>query len=281
MQRFRKIGVLGIIFLAMILVAMFLSSCSRDQESERAETEKRFSPDQEAGFSDSAIAQPGYEDWHEYFDEFLVVYCPPDSELIARVPAISKRIKEVMIENAVRLKVNVPTPSIFFLYHNTTEIQERTDCDNSCVRGNIFHYMIYTPLGEQIMVRLLQDFDPDGCPYQYCYEGLVTYLNYSGENYVEKGYIHMFNETLPELSELIDNEKYLALDTALRTEVSASLAEYLLAPPNSPDKFLTLFKRNDASPADALAAVFEMTVEELEQGWHEYLSEHSGIKMEY
>jgi hypothetical protein len=281
MLRLRRISVTAIVFLTLCLAAMFLNSCSREQESGQAETEKRFSADQEAGFSDSTIAQPGYEDWHEYFDEFLVVYCPPDSDLIARVPAIAKRIKEVMVENAVRLKVNVPIPSIFFLYHNTTEIQERTDCDNSCVRGNIFHYMIYTPLGEPIMVRLLQDFDPDGCPYQYCYEGLVTYLNYSGENYVEKGYIHMFNETLPRLAELINNEKYLALDTALRTEVSASLVEYLLAPPNSPEMFLTLFKRNDSNPADALKAVYEMTVEELELGWQEYLREHSGIKMEY
>lgn len=281
MRSFTKANVWGLIFLTLALIVMVLGACSGDKESGRSDSEKKFSPDQEPGFTDSTLTKPGYEDWHEYFDEFLVVYCPPDSELIARVPAIAKRIKEVMIENAVRLKVNVPIPSIFFLYHNTTEIQERTDCTNSCVIGNIFHYMIFTPLGEPIMVRLLQDFDPDGCPFQYCYEGLVTYLNYSGEDYIEKGYIHLYNETLPTLSELIDNERYLALDTTVRTEVAASLTEYLLAPPNSPGKFLTLFKRNDANPGDALAAVYEMTVEELEQDWHKYLKEHSPIKMEY
>lgn len=281
MCRLSKINVLGITLLILALAAAFLISCSGDDSSRQSDSEKKFSSDQEAGFSDSTISEPGYEDWHEYFDEFLVIYCPPDSTLIERVPAIATRIKEVMIENAVRLQVSVPIPSIFFLYNNTTEIQERTDCTNTCVQGNIFHYMLFTPLGEPIMVRLLRDFDPDGCPYRFCYEGLVTYLNYSGENYVEKGYIHMFNETLPTLAELIDNETYLALDTALRTEVAASLTEYLLAPPNSPDKILTLFKRNDASPADALKAVYEMTVEELEQCWHDYLREHSPVKMEY
>jgi hypothetical protein len=281
MRSFNKANVRTLLFLIPVMVVIILAACSGNKEEGQAGSEKKFSPDQEPGFTDSTLTTPGYENWHEYFDEFLVVYCPPDSELIARVPAIAKRIKEVMIENAVRLKVNVPIPSIFFLYHNTTEIQERTDCTNTCVIGNIFHYMIFTPLGEPIMVRLLQDFDPDGCPYNFCFEGLVTYLNYSGENYVEKGYIHLYNETLPTLSELINNEKYLALDTTLRTEVAASLTEYLLAPPNSPGKFLTLYKRNDVNPVDALAAVYEMTVEELEQGWHEYLRENSPIKMEY
>jgi len=272
---------LKMIGMAFILPVMILIACSSGEEDEQSKAEKQSSTDQKSAFPDSAGVKPGYENWHKHSTEFLIVYCPPDSALIERVPAIAKRIKEVIMENAVRLDVQIPIPSIFFLYNNNLELQELTDCQNTCVRGNIFHYMIFTPLGEPIMERLLRDFDMDGCPYRFCHEGLVTYLNYSGENYVEKGYIHYYNEKLPSLSDMIDNEKYLAIDSTVRTESAASLIEYLLAEPWSPDMVLSLYRRNDADAAQALKAIYDMSVEELEKGWHEYLKEKSGFNLEY
>jgi hypothetical protein len=231
-------------------------------------------------FTDAELGQPGYEGWKQYFDEFVIIYTPPDSALLERVPAIATRIKRVFMENAYRLHVQVPMPMIFYLYNNTTEIEERTDCTNTCVKGNIVHYMLFTPLGQPVMMRLLPDFDPDGTPYKYVYEGIITLLNYSGKNYIEVAYIDMYNDSLPSMQTLIDNDKYLTVDSTRRARTAAAFLQYLTEPPWAPDSVLSLYKSNKP-PAEALQDIFGKSPQELEEDWHEYLKVNSGLDVEY
>jgi hypothetical protein len=275
---------------ALIIAFICLSfACSSEDETESTPREKpkvtrgKIQPAPEKDkpkFTDAEISDPGYEGWKQYFDEFIIVYTPPDSALLERVPAIASRIKRVMMENAYRLHVQVPMPMIFYLYNNTTEIEERTDCTNTCVKGNIVHYMLFTPLGQPIMIRLLPEFDPDGTPYKYVYEGLITLLDYSGKNYIENAYIDMYNDSLPSFQQLLDNDKYLTLDSIRRARTSAALLQYLTDPPWSPDSVLSLYK-SDKPAGQALEEIFGKTPSELEKDWHEYLKENSGLNVEY
>jgi hypothetical protein len=184
------------------------------------------------------------------------------------------------MENAYRLQVQPPMPIVFYLYNNTTEVQELTDCTNTCVRGNAVHYMLLTPLGQPVMVMLLREFDPDGTPYKYVYEGLVTMLDYSRRNYVQRAYIHMYNGELPSIETLLENDEYMAVDSATRIEAAASFMMYLTEPPWAPDSLLSLY-RSEKAPDQALLNIFGRTPQELEEGWHAYLKENSGLDVEY
>jgi hypothetical protein len=290
----RKLNIMILLPVFVGLVFLVMWGCSSSEEEVNIPADSRrlgggdkseniVNPDLEemlAGeITPAHLNIPGYEDWKRYFDEFVVVYFPDDSSLQARVPAITKSIKRVYLENATRLSVQVPAPVYFFLYFNSEQIKQRTDCEYTCVRGDTHHYMILTPLGETIMVRLLQEFDPDGTPYFFCYEGLVTYLNYSGENYVQLAYIDYYNGDSIPLIDMIDNDKYLSYDSTLRTVAAASLTEYLLASPNTPAMLLDFYKREDP-PAEALKDIFGKSIAELHRGWIEYIREKSGINME-
>ncbi len=277
-----KISSFKSIIVAFLLLAFGLMACSPDEKEDEPKYEPTVeSPGQQkAGFTSNIVETPGFEGWREYRDEFLMVYCPPEDRLIERVPDISKKIKEVTMENAVRLGVQIPQPLVFFLYNNTTEIQEKTDCENTCVKGNVIHYMIFTPLGEPIMIRLLSDFDRDGTPYKFVYEGLVTFLNYSGKNYIEMAYIDLVNDSLTSFSTMLDNEEYLAVDSARRIVHAASFVNFLIDHPWSPDKILELYKRQDPI-RDALEDVFGVPAADLEKDWIEYLKVKSGLHREY
>jgi hypothetical protein len=278
-----------------VFLVIFTLGCSPSEDKseakpdsrktgQRGDSENVLNPDLEAALAGEITPAhldiPGYEEWSRYFDEFVVVYFPPHGDLKDRVKAITESIKRVYLENAARLKVQIPAPIYFFLYYNSEEIKKLTQCSYTCVQGDTHHYMILTPLGEPIMVRLLQEFDSDGTPYFFCYEGLVTYLNYSGENYVQDAYIDYYNGDSITLMEMIDNDKYLTYDSSLRTVAAASLTEYLLAPPFSPDTLLQFYKREDPA-RQALEDVYQTSLEELHKGWINYLKEKSGINMEY
>lgn len=265
-----------------ILAAAILlgAACSSDKETQKEpETIAKKPLPQKPVPVDANLDQPGYEGWKMYSDEFLMIYVPPDSALLERVPAIAQRIKQVFAENAYRLKVQIPMPITFYLYNNTTEVQERTECENTCVEGNTAHYMIFTPVGVPVMIMLLKEFDLDGTPYRYCYEGLITRLDYSGKDYVEEAYIDYFNDKAVSLDSLLDNKKYMALDSLRRTKAAASFIEFLSDKPWSPDSVLALYKHTDA-PGKALEEVFGRPVSRLQDDWYEYLKKHSGLNME-
>jgi len=264
----------------LIIGAVFFIACSSDKAPETKRDEAAVQNQLRQGFSDAVLDDSLYAGWREYFDEFLVIYCPPDSGLLERVPTISTQIKKVFIENAVRLKVQVPVPIVFFLYNNTTEIQERTDCENTCVEGNVIHYMLFTPLGQPIMIRMLQEFDMDGTPCKFCYEGLITLLDYSGRNFIEEAYIDMYNDKLPPITTLVDNEKYLALDSTERSRAAASLVELMLTNPWNPDMFLELYAAN-GDTRELIEKIYNISLKEMGEKWLAYLTQKSGLNMEY
>lgn len=271
------------IFIIVILIISLFFACSSDEEEkpETALDEAQQAPEQQKPkFTDAGLTDPGYEGWKQYYDEFLIVYFPTDSALQERVPSIATTIKRVVMENAYRLHVRPATPIVFYLYNNTTEVQELTDCDNTCVRGNAIHYMLLTPLGQPIMVMLLREFDPDGTPYKFAYEGLVTMLDYSRRDYVQRAYIHMYNGELPSMETLLENDEYMAVDSIIRVEAAASFLMYLTQPPWAPDSVLSLYK-NEKAMDQALLDIFGRTPQELEEGWHAYLKENSGLDVEY
>jgi hypothetical protein len=273
-------GPLYLVLFILTLSILLMVACSSDKETQKEPQAVAKKPEpQKPVFSDADLDQPGYEGWKVYYDEFLTVYAPPDSALLERVPAISQRIKQVFAENAYRLKVQIPMPITFYLYNNTTEVKNLTDCTNTCVDSNTVHYMIFTPLGIPIMTRLLKEFYPDGTRYRFCYEGLVTLLDYSGKNYIEEAYIDYFNDKGVPLDSLLDNKEYLALDSLRRTRAAASFVQFLVDKPWSPDSVLALYKRTDA-PAKALKEIFGKPVSQLQNDWYEYLKTKSGLNME-
>jgi len=259
----------------LFLLICLCISCSSDNETdETTDSVKKVDASE-----DPVLSQPGYEGWQKYLDEYIAVYCQPDSVIIARVPAISAKIKQVIYENATRLGVQVPVPLRFVLYDNSMEIKQRTNCTYTCVDGNIIHYMILTPVGEPIMIRLLQDFDPDGTPSKLVYEGLIRYLDYSGQNYVEQAYVDLYNNELTPLDELVNNETYMALDSAARNYQAASFIKFLLAPPYHPSKVLSVYK-SENNVVETLESEYNLSLKELEQGWHDYLTQNSELNME-
>jgi hypothetical protein len=280
MFAFVRKGPLYLVLFILTLLILLAVACSSDKENQKEpETTNQPPEPQEPVISDANLGQPGYGGWKVYNDEFLTVYAPPDSALLERVPAIAQRIKQVFAENSYRLKVQIPMPDTFYLYNNTTEIEERTDCNNTCVEGNTVHYMIFTPLGIPVMTRLLTEFDPDGTPYKFCREGLITLLDYSGKNYVEEAYIDYFNDKGVALDSLLDNKKYMALDSVRRTKAAASFIQFLIDKPWSPDSVLALYKHTDA-PQKALEEIFGRPVSQLQQDWYAYLKKNSGLDME-
>ena len=270
-----------VLIFTLILSCFWACSSDKDDKTNERQSEtqsselKKIVP--EKTFIDADISQEGYEGWKQYRDDFVWVFCAPLQEIMDRVPAITEKIKLVMMENATRLGVQVPSPIQFFLYNNTSEIAERTDCEGTCVLGNTFHYMIMTPLGEPIMVRLLREFDPNGTPCTFCYEGIVTYLNYSGENYVEMAYIDFYNNDIPSLEEMVDAPKYMSYDSTTRIVASASLMEYLINRSGSPQPFLNLYLR-ESDTRKALTDIYKDSIDQLEKGWYEYLKKHSGLE---
>ncbi len=280
MFAFVRKGPLYLVLFILTLSILLAVACSSDKENQKEpETTNQTPEPQEPVISDANLGQPGYDGWKVYNDEFLTVYAPPDSALLERVPAIAQRIKQVFAENAYRLKVQIPMPDTFFLYNNTTEIEERTDCTNTCVEGNTVHYMIFTPLGIPVMTRLLTEFDPDGTPYKFCREGLITLLDYSGKKYVEEAYIDYFNDKGVTLDSLLDSRKYMALDSVRRTKAAASFIQFLIDKPWSPDSVLALYKHTDA-PKKALEEIFGRPVSQLQEDWYAYLKKNSGLDME-
>jgi hypothetical protein len=269
------------LILGLIIVgAVFAMSCSSDKEPETAVPKQAKERQSNHGFSNAVLQDSLYEGWREYFDEFLVIYCPPDSELLERIPSISTQIKKVFIENAVRLKVKLPIPIIFYLYNNTTEIEERTDCENTCVEGNIIHYMLFTPLGLPIMTRLLEEFDMDGTPCTFCYEGLITFLDYSGRNFIEEAYIDLYNDKLPPITSIIDRNSYLQLDSTTRSVAAASLVEFMLSHPWNPDMFMELYQRNGDTRKN-IEEIYGISLKEIGEKWFTFLTQKSGLNMEY
>ncbi|HDS00715.1 MAG TPA: hypothetical protein ENO22_06535 [candidate division Zixibacteria bacterium] len=284
MRAFKPVATEPSFFITIILIMSLIIACSSDETEERGEISEGESQQaleqQRPKFTDAGLADPGYEGWKQYFDEFVIVYFPPDSALQERVPAIATTIKRVVMENAYRLHVRPPTPFVFYLYNNTTEVEQLTDCSNTCVRGNVIHYMTLTPLGQPIMIRLLPEFDPDGTPYKFVYEGIVTLLDYSRRNYVQRAYIDLYNGELPSMATLLENDEYMAVDSATRVQAAASFLQYLTQPPWAPDSVLSLYK-SDKAPDQALLDIFGRTPQDLEEGWHEYLRENSGLDVEY
>ena len=265
-------------FLLCLLISMAVIGCG--SEKEEVNTDKPTPLMTTKGWTGKLRSDPGFEAWREYKDDYLTVYCPPSDNLISRTEAIADKIKEIFLENSMRLQVPIPKPITFYLYNNNNELKELTDCEHSCVEGNTVHYMVYTPLGEPIMVLLLREFDPDGTPCPFCYEGAYTLLDYSMKNYIEEAYIDYFNENLPTLSQLLDPEVYPTLDSVHRCNAAASLTQFLLDQPWSPEMFLSVYKSNQDTKI-ALQNMYKMPLDSLEYKWIEYLKEKSGLNMEY
>lgn len=276
-----KVKSTSIISFSCLLIVLFIAGCgSKDDKTDPEQESSLQNSVLIKGFTGKLRSDPGYEAWREYKDDYLTVFCPPDNDLIERTPAIADKIKQVFLENSLRLQIQIPKPFIFYLYNNTTEIQELTDCERTCVEGNTIHYMIFTPLGEPIMIRLLQDFDPDGSPCPFCYEGVSTLLNYSGKNYVEEAYIDYYNEQLPTLEQLLDPAVYPTLDSIQRGEAAAGLTQFLLTAPWNPEMFLTVCKSNQDTKT-ALENMYKLPLDQLEKNWIEFLKQNSGMNMEY
>lgn len=269
-----------LVLFILSLSILFAIACSSDKDAQKEPepVAKKPAPEQPV-LADANLSQMGFEGWKMFNSEFLTVYAPPDSALLERVPAIGMRIKQVFAENAYRLKVQIPMPITFYLYNNTTEVEQHTDCKNTCVEGDTAHYMIYTPLGVPVMTMLLKEFDPDGTPYKFCYEGLITLLDYSGKNYVEEAYIDYYNDKKVPLDIMLDNSKYMALDSLRRTKAAASFIQFLIDKPWSPDSVLALYKHTDA-PRKALEEVFGRPVSQLQKDWYQYLEDKNGLNME-
>jgi hypothetical protein len=111
------------------------------------------------------------------------------------------------------------------------------------------------------------------------YEGLIRYLDYSGQDYAEQSYVDLYNGELTPLEDLLDNDTYMALDSMTRNHQAASFIKYLLAPPYHPSKVLNVYK-SEYDLRDALKFEYNMTIKELEEGWHNYLKQNYDLNME-
>lgn len=268
----------GVISLLIVFIAWGCGS--KDDQTDSGQQSALQNSQAVKGFTGKLRSDPGYEAWREYKDDYLTVFCPPDDGLIDRTPAIAEKIKQIFMENSMRLQVQIPKPFTFYLYNNTNEIQELTDCEYTCVQGNTVHYMVFTPLGEPIMVRLLQEFDPNGTPCTFCQEGVVTVLNYSGKNYVEEAYIDYFNDQMPSLEQLLDPQVYPTLDSIHRCKAAAGLTQFLLTDPYNPEMFLSVYK-SEQDPKIALENMYKLPLDQLEKNWIEFLKQNSGLNVEY
>ena len=264
--------------LLCLLIAAAIAGCG--SEKKETKTDKPSPLMTARGWTGKYLSNPGYEAWREYRDDYLTVYCPPSDNLISRTEAIADKIKQIFLENSIRLQVPIPKPVTFYLYNNNNELQELTGCEHTCLAGDTVHYMIYTPLGEPIMVLLLKEFAPDGTTCPFCFEGTYTLLDYSMKNYVEEAYIDHYNGELPTLGQLLDPEVYPALDSIHRCNAAASLTQFLLDQPWNPEMFLSIYKSTQDTKI-ALENMYKMPLDSLEHQWIQYLKDKSGLNVEY
>jgi hypothetical protein len=72
----------------------------------------------------------------------------------------------------------------------------------------------------------------------------------------------------------------MTLDSMTRNHQAASFVKFLLAPPYHPSKVLKVYK-SEYDLAEALKQEYNLTIKELEQGWHDYLNQNYDLNMEH
>jgi hypothetical protein len=221
----------------------------------------------------TGVAAPAFE-WNIISKPLVTFFYEPDDSLAFRADGLATRIDQVLRTIGTAYGWLKPDPIEFYCYRDSASFLHYTERAEPFYSGNKFFYPYgpnYGPLMSQYVLERL----PDGpSKFDFFNEGMLLLLDFSGRNYNQATFNFLENGNLNPAAELIDNALYSQISPSRRAITAASFVSYLI------DTFgleqsQQLYRSEHETFAAAADEILGKTIEELQQGWLEYLPKHT------
>lgn len=259
-------------FLFLILAAALLLAACSGGDSEKQPEQKNLG---ERGAIDTAtgVAAPDFN-WNIITKQLVTFYYQPDDSLAFKADALATRIDEVFYTIAFAVGWDKPTPIDFYCYRDVETMQHFTGREDAFYIGNKFFYGYGPNYGPLVANYVMENLPFGKSKFSFMNEGLPLLLDFSGRNYHQAAFNFLNNGTLNPVSELTDSTLFEELSPARRSILSASFIGYLYSD-FGPDTVQQIYRFETDDFAAAAKQILGKSVQELNQGWVEFLPKHT------
>ncbi len=244
--------------LAPFLISIFVFGCSRKKVE----------------------APPQYPDWVTYSYKHFVFHYPKDCFWGKKMDEFSTSYERFLSEDCSFLGIEIPIDTIhFYIHNNSEEGQKLTGRLLPFHTVNQIHWDRRTPWGLELARYLTDKMDIRMTDFRFLYDGLVTLLDYSGNDYHHSTISLIEFKRFISIDSLINNESYARADSLNREWEAASVVGFITY--NFGINRFKMLWQSAASFEESTNELFGVDLKKFESGWlifaHKY---YQGIKTE-
>lgn len=223
-------------------------------------------------------APPQYPDWITYSYKHFVFHYPKDCFWGKKMDEFSTAYERFLTEDCNFLGMEIPADTIhFYIHNNPEEGQKLTGHFLPFHTGNQIHWDRRTPWGLELARYLTDKMDIRMTDFRFLYDGLVTLLDYSGNDYHHNTISLVELKRYIPIDSLINNGSYTRADSLNREWEAASMVGFITY--NFGINRFKMLWQSAASFEESTKQLFGVDLKKFETGWlafaHRY---YMGIK---
>ncbi len=238
-------------FFTVLFAVVFLSGCGGDRKQDR-----------DVGRSGAAA----YEDWQTYTYQNVKFIYPPEYPLESTLGEQARQYVAATERGSRFFEIDVPQDTlVVYFYTGYGQGRELTGREYPYCDSTGIHFWLPSYPGVTLMQWLLPHWQTGEPRYEFLKHGLISLLDYSGQNYHVATMNYVSDGSFIPLAEL-------AADTAVDSDIerhqsalSASFVDYISYYYGI--EALKVLYRSQTAFEDAVEGIFMMPVDSLESHW--------------